>query len=136
VSDEFDSEKRVPVAEERLSVRKRTVETGRVRVRTVIDEHQQWVREDLVRENVLVQHVPVGREIETVPQMREEGDTLVIPVVEEVLITEKRLVLKEEIHIRRQREIETVEAPVTLRSMRAVIERDEPPASEDCPNRC
>ena len=34
-----------------------------------------------------------------IPQPRYEGNTLVIPVVEEVLVTEKRLMLVEEVHI-------------------------------------
>jgi hypothetical protein len=53
VSDTFESAKSLPLAEERISLQKRTVETGRVRIRTVIDERQQWARESLARENVL-----------------------------------------------------------------------------------
>jgi stress response protein YsnF len=45
-------------------------------------------------------------------------------VLEEVLVVEKRLVLKEELHIRRRVETETVEVPVTLRKQRAVVERE------------
>jgi stress response protein YsnF len=47
-------------------------------------------------------------------------------VLEEVLVVEKRLVLKEELHIRRRVETETVEVPVTLRKQRAVVEREAP----------
>jgi stress response protein YsnF len=38
-------------------------------------------------------------------------------------VVEKRLVLKEELHIRRSVTLENVEVPVTLRKQRAVIER-------------
>ena len=48
----------------------------------------------------------------------------IIPVVEEVLVIEKRLVLKEELHIRRRIATETVEVPVTLRNQRAIVERE------------
>jgi hypothetical protein len=47
----------------------------------------------------------------------------IVPVLEEVLFVEKRLVLKEELHIRRQATTETVEVPVTLRKQRAIVER-------------
>jgi hypothetical protein len=47
---------------------------------------------------------------------------LIIPVVEEVV--EKRLLLKEEIHVRRQRHVDQVEEPVTLKSTRVVVERE------------
>ncbi len=55
--------------------------------------------------------------------MRQEGDLLIVPVVEEVLVVEKRLVLKEELHIRRRVETESVEVPVELRRQRAEVER-------------
>ena len=41
--------------------------------------------------------------------MREEHGTLIVPVLEEVLVVEKRLMLKEEIHIRTHR----VETPAS-----------------------
>jgi stress response protein YsnF len=47
----------------------------------------------------------------------------IIPVLEEVLVVEKRLVLKEEVHIRSTTSGEDVEVPVTLRRQRAVVER-------------
>jgi stress response protein YsnF len=55
--------------------------------------------------------------------VRTEGDVVIVPVLEEVLVVEKRLVLKEELHIRRDATRENVEVPVTLRKQRAVIER-------------
>jgi len=114
----------IPLVAERLSVGKRTVPTGRVRIRTLVDETQEWIREDLARETAEIERVPIGREVDEVPQVRQEGDVLVVPVVEEVLVVEKRLVLKEEIRIRKDRMVERAEEPVTLRAMRAVVERE------------
>ncbi len=60
----------------------------------------------------------------TVPSgVRTEGDVVIVPVLEEVLVIEKRLVLKEELHVRRQATRETVEVPVTLRKQQGVVER-------------
>jgi stress response protein YsnF len=61
--------------------------------------------------------------VETPPAVRTDGDVVIVPILEEVLVVEKRLVLKEELHIRRQVNHEDVEVPVTLRKQRAVIER-------------
>jgi stress response protein YsnF len=47
-------------------------------------------------------------------------------VLEEILVVEKRLVLKEELHIRRRATTETAEVPVTLRKQRVVVERIDP----------
>ena len=53
-------------------------------------------------------------------------DTDVVGLVEEVLVVEKRLILREELHVRKHAGTRTVEQPVTVRSMRAVIERRKP----------
>jgi len=47
-------------------------------------------------------------------------------VVEEILIVERRLVLKEELHIKRSTTTETVEMPVSLRKQRVIITRSSP----------
>jgi stress response protein YsnF len=114
----------VPLVQERASVRKRTVDTGRVRIRTLVDEQTEWVREELLRENVEVERVPIGREVDTLPHMRQENGVLIVPVVEETLVVERRLVLREELHVRVTHRAERVEQPVKLRSMRAIVERD------------
>lgn len=114
---------RIPLVEEQAVVGKRAVETGRVRVRTVVEQRTELVRDALTRENVEVTRVAVDRPVEAVPAIRTEGDTTIVPVVEEVLVVEKRLVLREEIHIRRQTAVEPVEQAVTLRATRAVVER-------------
>ena len=46
-----------------------------------------------------------------------------MPVLEEILVVEKRLILKEEVHIEQEVSQETVELPVSLRKQRAVVER-------------
>jgi stress response protein YsnF len=113
----------LPLAEERLALRKRRVETGRVRIRTVLDEKTQLVQETLDSEVAEVERVPVGVEVDEVPQWRREGDVLVVPLVEEVLVVEKRLVLKEELRLRMRRSSKAYESKVKLRSTRAVVER-------------
>jgi stress response protein YsnF len=52
-----------------------------------------------------------------------------------VLVVEKRLVLKEELHIRRRIEIETAEVPVTLRKQRAIVERLAPDTPSSDPEK-
>ena len=94
-----------------------------VRVATVTHEHEQLVDEALTHERVEVERVPIGRTVEAVPPIREEGDTTIFPLVEEVVVVERRLVLKEEIHIRRLRSTDRHQEVVTLRTQDAVITR-------------
>ncbi|MFC0409168.1 DUF2382 domain-containing protein [Roseomonas elaeocarpi] len=123
----------VPVAEEHVLVTKRVVETGRVRVSLKTEEVTEAVRETLHGRRVEIEHVPIDREVDRVPGTREEDGVLIVPVVEEVLVVEKRLVLKEEIRIRTLDTTEVVDVPVTRRVQAATVLRsgadDQPPTA-------
>ena len=123
LADDASTQAALLLAEEQVSVGKREVVTDRVRIRTVTREAEELVAQDLAGETVEVTTVPMGHEIDAVPAVREEGDLTIIPIVEEILVVEKRLVLKEEVHIRRTRSVEHVQTPVILRKQEAVIER-------------
>ncbi|HEU4626682.1 MAG TPA: DUF2382 domain-containing protein [Steroidobacteraceae bacterium] len=128
MTDTDDTSLTVPLVQERPTVQKRTVETGRVRVRTVIDEHLARVSEELEHDEVTIEHVPIDREVTVTPRVREEDGVLIVPVLEEVLVVEKRLLLKEELHIRKKPNRERFEQAVTLRRMRAEVDRRPAPA--------
>jgi uncharacterized protein (TIGR02271 family) len=113
----------IPVVEEELVARTREVKTGTVRVTKKIEQVRKVVTAPAVRDVLQVRRVPVGRVVESIPSMREEGDVLVIPVVEEELIIQKRLVLKEEIHIKRRRRRTSISKEVTLDREHAVVEK-------------
>jgi uncharacterized protein (TIGR02271 family) len=116
----------IALTEEELRVDKRLVTAGKLRVRTVVDAFEEVVRETLESERFEVNHVPIDREVQAAPVVRTEGDVLIIPVTEEILVVEKRLILKEELHVRRLVSEESVEIPVTVRKQRAVVERMTP----------
>lgn len=113
----------IPLVEERLHVTKREVETGRVRVHVSVEERHEVLTEQMSRDDVQVEHVPRNIRVSEIPHVRLEGGTTIVPVVEEVMIVEKALVLVEEIHIRRRTISEAVEIPVTIKSERARVER-------------
>ena len=113
----------VPLVEEEARIGKRQVSTGKVRIRTAVESIEELAHADLRGETVEVTRVPVDRIVDEPPPTRTEDGVTIIPVLEEVLFVEKRLVLKEELHIRRQATTETVEVPVTLRKQRAIVER-------------
>ena len=121
--DPETEEERIAVVEEEARFDKREVVTGRVRIRTRVEEAEETVRGTLDEEVVEVERVPVDRIVDAAPAVRQDGDVTIIPVMEEVLVVEKRLVLKEELHVRRRRTQESVEVPVTLRRERVEVER-------------
>ena len=123
----------IPVHAEQVSIGKRQVVTGRVKVSTVTHSREELVEQLLRKERVEVERVPVGQVVEEVPQVREEGDVTIIPVVEETVFVERRLVLKEEVRIRRIQETQNYQECVVLRRQEAVITRvpgDNKPSAE------
>jgi stress response protein YsnF len=114
----------VPLLEERASVDKRTVTTGKVRVVTHTETVEELVRAVLEGEEADVMTVEVDQTVSgPAPRIRTENGVTIIPVLEEVLVVEKRLVLKREIHIRMRPTSETIEIPVKLRKQQANVER-------------
>jgi uncharacterized protein (TIGR02271 family) len=89
----------MPVLEETLEIHKRQVETGRVRLTKIVREREELVDEPLLHHEVTVERKALNCVVEHPPAARQEGDTLIIPIVEEILVIEKRLILKEELHI-------------------------------------
>jgi uncharacterized protein (TIGR02271 family) len=118
----IDDSKLTLLAEE-LSVGKEAAETGRVRVSKQTHTREVAVDEDLLRESAEIETVPIGRQIFEMPYVRHEGETIIVPIVEEILHTERRLILKEEVRITRRKTTEQFHDRVTLRYQEAVVTR-------------
>ena len=114
----------IPVIREELEIGRRLVETDRgVRVHKHVTERHQKVIQLLYRESLDVQRVPRNEIVTQPPPVRYEGTTMVVPLCEEVLVVEKRLVLKEEVRVtRREGQIRHAE-DVALRSEHVDVER-------------
>ncbi len=117
----------LPILEEVATVSKRTVPTGHVRLEKTVDVQTQTISEPLRREEAVVERVPVGTVVDPVspPQVRTENGVTIIPVLEEMLFIEKRLILKEELHVRHSVS-EVVEThTIALRKEEVVVNRSE-----------
>jgi uncharacterized protein (TIGR02271 family) len=99
------------------------VQRGGVRVHRTVVEHDDVVEQPVTRDKVTVHRVPIGQVVAAVPPIREAGDTLIIPVLEAILVVEKRLVVKEELRITRQREATSEQTRVMLREEQIHSER-------------
>ena len=113
----------VPVHTEQAEMTRRSTVTGRVTVSTVTKVRDELIDELLTNEHTEIERVAIRQLVDEVPGIREEGDTTVIPVVEEVLIVERRLFLKEEVRVRRVKTMTRHQQTVTLREQDAVITR-------------
>jgi stress response protein YsnF len=107
------------------------VETGRVRLNKTVSEQDVVVEEQRIQEEIHIERIPIDRFIDQPAAMRHDGDTLIIPVMEEVPVVVKRLKLKEELHVTKRRTATPQSQPVRLRSETVTIERLDPrPASD------
>lgn len=129
-----DGELTLPVYEEQLRVGTRRVETGRgVRVSKTVAERPYEFEQTLMHERVEVRRVPVDEVVApgAAPASRYEGATLIVPVVEEVLVVEKRWRIREEIRITTVAGATSHRASGVLRAEQVSVEPfDEAPAPE------
>ena len=105
-----------------MYVGKRVVDTDRVQVRTVVEERAVTLRNSVERGVLDVERVTMDEEVNVPPPSREEGDMLIVSVVEERAEIVKRLFLIEELRIRRTSVTDAVAIPATVRTMRAVVD--------------
>ena len=107
---------------EELVVSKRPT-SERVVVRRETRSREVKVDEVLASESVVVERVPIGRYVDAVPAVREEGDCTILPVVEEVAVVVRRLLLREEVRLRRVKTSSHHVETVTLREQHVVVSR-------------
>jgi uncharacterized protein (TIGR02271 family) len=115
-----------PVLREEVQLSKRRTDTGKgVRIQKTVTELEQVVDEPLMQEQLEIERIPVGTVVSDadLPPVRYEGDTLIVPVLEEVLVVQKQLRLKEEVRITRHRREAHAPQTVLLRSEQVAVER-------------
>jgi uncharacterized protein (TIGR02271 family) len=121
----------IPIVQEQLDVTTERVLTGRVEVR--IEQHEVVKRLDLeaVEQNVEVERIAINQEVEAVRPPWHEGDTLVVPVYEEQVVVQRRLVLKEEVRLRTLTAVRRWQEAVPIREEKAVVRRERLSAAEE-----
>ena len=117
----------VPLVRERLRIGRKRVRTGRVSVKTRTVSDTVEVDEPVTADHITIERVRVGEFVDEPLAPRVEGDVLVIPVMEEVVITFRRLRLVEEVRIRRRVVSRRHRESVTLRRQKIRIERSPEP---------
>ena len=97
------TETSVPVVREQLRVGSRQVVTGRVILNKKVQEREELVDIPLVSENYRVERIRINVPVDSAPTIRHTDNTTIIPIVEEVAVIKKQLMLREELRITRVR---------------------------------
>ncbi len=108
--------------EERIVPKTESRESGAVVMHKVVDEVPARRSVDRRVENVDIEHVSIGKIVDSRKEPWEEDDVTVVPIYEERLVVTRELVLKEQVRIRRASRNETQEVSETLRRERLVID--------------
>ncbi|NUB28179.1 DUF2382 domain-containing protein [Azospirillum brasilense] len=123
----LNEEHTLPVVEEHVTIRKRKRVTETLQAHTVTHEHEQPVEAELSVQTIQIERVPCDRFVDRLIPDRQEGDTTIISVVEEVATLNVRLKLVEEVRITRHTETRRIEDAVKVRRQDIIVERVHPP---------
>ena len=119
-----ESEMIIPVMAEHLQIDKKTIDTAKVIISKKVTEHQEEINIPLLSEQYEVVRVPVHQTVATPPAaMRQEGDTMIVTVVKEILVVEKRYEILEELHITRRVTEQVETQSITLQTEEISVTR-------------
>ena len=113
----------IPVIEEAVTVGKRVVETGKIRLEKTVEEYQEALNEPLAVRTFDIERIALNQPVESAPEIRQEGDTTIYPLVEERLVITKQLLLTEEIRVTKHNTERIDDQVVTLRREHLNVER-------------
>ena len=113
----------VTLAVEDVAISRRRIAGDLVRLSTSTRMREHQVDEGLTHEQVIIERIAVARAVDAVPEIRVEGDVTIVPVVTEEIVVQRRLVLIEEVHMRRVRVTGRHRETVSVREQVATVTR-------------
>ncbi|MDM9644801.1 YsnF/AvaK domain-containing protein [Rhizobium sp. S163] len=119
----MDDKDTIQLVEEELVLDKQAVSDARILVSTRTHTVRDFADVELGREVVDVERVAFGTVVDVAPKIRIDGDVTIIPILEERLVVEKRLVLVEELRITKRKSFRTERVEADLRKQTASVER-------------
>lgn len=93
----------IPVVAEQAFATVREADKGRAVIEKRVETVPHEATVEVGSDEVEVERVRVDEELDAPPTVRQEGDTLIVPVVEEVLVVTKRYLVREEVRVTRRR---------------------------------
>ena len=126
IDESNDTAFTIPLGSEEVELSKRVVQQAVVRIQTKVREEERIIETRLLKDEITVERVELNLPIESPLEPRYEGEVLIIPVIEEVLVVRKQLVLKEELRITQRSVARPHAQAVLLRHEEATVEREPP----------
>ena len=116
----------IPVIHEEVKIEKKVVETARVQIAKVVHENVEQFTIPTIEEKILVERIPKNELVDVLPPaIRYEGEVMIIPVLKEVAVVEKRIMLVEELRVTKHKIEKSETHEVTLRKEQVEVNRTE-----------
>ena len=124
---EAEQHEAIPLAEEQAEIGTTKVVDSRIRINRSTTTAEKLLEAEMWREEVEIKHIQKNEVLAEgyFPQVRQEGDVLIVPVIEEQVEIIRRHILREEVHIHRMRKSEQFQQSVTLRSQEIEINKED-----------
>jgi uncharacterized protein (TIGR02271 family) len=120
----------IKVVEEQLTVDKSVVTTGSLHVRKRLEETVEPIVMLLANETYTIERFPKNELVEKAPDpIRNEGDRIIVSVMEERVVVEKKLFLVEEIHLVKNNQTSEYRDEVKLKREVVDVERKSHPGN-------
>jgi len=119
---EREGEIRIPLAAERLNIGKRAVNLGELRIHKRVEQVEEVQLVPVVHDELVVERVAMNQPLSAPLEPRIEGDQLIIPIMKEVLVVQRQLVLVEEVRVSKRYVTEEHEVREPVRRERIELE--------------
>jgi uncharacterized protein (TIGR02271 family) len=113
---------RIPLMREEIGIEKVARESGHVRIHKTVHTEEKRFTVPVTREDVVIEHVAVGRDAGLAREASFQEDTVDVPLYEEDVRVSKRPFLEEEVVVRTVARSVEREGSATLRHEEAEVE--------------
>lgn len=124
---------RIPLMREEIGIEKVARESGHVRIHKTVVTEEKHFSVPVTREEIVIEHIPVGRDAALDADTRFTEDTVDVPLYEEEVRVSKRPIVEEEVVVRTVAHSVDREGSAMLRHEEAEVEdtRKSPGGRED-----
>jgi uncharacterized protein (TIGR02271 family) len=123
IKEDQNTQSSIPVIEEQAHFEKKVIETGKVHISKVVYEDVDNYAIPTAEEQVSVERIPKNVIVDVAPGVRYEGDVMIIPVLKEVAVVEKKIMLVEEIRVTKTKTEKTENREIALKREEVKVER-------------
>lgn len=115
----------IPVIEEEVKIGKQVIERGKITLTKEVHEEEETLELPETHEEIEIERVPINKYVGSdAPQVRQEGNTTIYPVLKEVPVVVKRLMVVEEVRVTKHVRKTTSTEKVSLRKEEVKVNRE------------